>query len=83
MRLAIFFLIAPTDAVSKLGSAINFKVTRVKSGDAVSGTIYGAFPESSSNGYYVIGTDTKGTVMVIDPDNGRYIANAYANVIYA
>lgn len=83
MKLVFFFLIAPTDAVSKLGSSTSFKVARVKSGNKVSGTVYGAFPESSGNGYYVAGTDTKGTIMIIDPDDGRYVANAYANVIYS
>lgn len=82
MRLAIFFLIAPTDAVSKLGSSTNFKITTVKSYNKAPGMVYGAFPQASSSGYDMVAVDSKGNVMILDAESGKYVANAYANVIY-
>lgn len=81
MKLVFFFLIAPTDALSKLGSGTNFKVSTVKSGTKISGTVYGAFPVSSPNGYKYTGIDAKGSVVVLD--DGTVVSNAYANVIYS
>lgn len=80
MSHVLFFLIALIDAISKL-SGSSFKVTTVKSGTKVYGTVYGAFPTSSSNGYKYAGVDTKGNVIVLD--DGSYVTNAYANVIYS